>query len=139
MPRTMSVDSVDYTSMIAGDVDEEVAEKVRKARREKKHNKLCGCGGRVMCRNYRAILKNSAPVSEAMKKEKKASAVPMVPTVPTVPAAAAAAAPAAPAAPVNEKKSEKKKSEKKVNEKKVNEKKPKKVEDDGWVTIEKKH
>ena len=136
----MSVDSVDYTSMIAGDVDEEVAEKVRKARREKKHNKLCGCGGRVMCRNYRAILKNSAPVSEAMKKEKKASAVPMVPTVPTVPtAAAAAAAPAAPAAPVNEKKSEKKKSEKKVNEKKVNEKKPKKVEDDGWVTIEKKH
>lgn len=135
MPRTMSVDSVDYTSMIAGDVDEEVAEKVRKARREKKHNKLCGCGGRVMCSNYRAILKNSAPVSEAMKKEKKASAVPMVPTVPTVPtAAAAAAAPAAPAAPVNEKKSEKKKSEKKVNEKK-----PKKVEDDGWVTIEKKH
>ena len=131
----MSVDSVDYTSMIAGDVDEEVAEKVRKARREKKHNKLCGCGGRVMCSNYRAILKNSAPVSEAMKKEKKASAVPMVPTVPTVPtAAAAAAAPAAPAAPVNEKKSEKKKSEKKVNEKK-----PKKVEDDGWVTIEKKH
>ena len=138
----MSVDSVDYTSMIAGDVDEEVAEKVRKARREKKHNKLCGCGGRVMCSNYRAILKNSAPVSEAMKKEKKASAVPMVPMVPTVPtaaAAAAAAAPAAPAAPVNEKKSEKKKSEKKVNEKKVNEKKPKKVEDDGWVTIEKKH
>ena len=39
-PRTMSVDSVDYTSMMEGDVDEEVAEKVRKARREKKHNKL---------------------------------------------------------------------------------------------------
>ena len=32
--------------MIAGDVDEEVAEKVRKTRREKKHNKLCGCGGK---------------------------------------------------------------------------------------------
>ena len=36
----MSVDSVDYTSMMEGDVDEEVAELVRKAIREKKHNKL---------------------------------------------------------------------------------------------------
>ena len=70
----MSVDSVDYTSMIAGDVDEEVAEKVRKTRREKKHNKLCGCGGGLTRSNYRAILKNSAPVSEAMKKEKEEAA-----------------------------------------------------------------
>ena len=132
----MSVDSVDYTSMIAGDVDEEVAEKVRKTRREKKHNKLCGCGGGLTRSNYRAILKNSAPVSEAMKKEKEAPAVPLVPTAPAVPAAPAA--PAVPA-PVSEKKSEKKKSERKVNEKKMNEKKPKKTEEDGWVTIEKKH
>ena len=123
----MSVDSVDYTSMIAGDVDEEVAEKVRKTRREKKHNKLCGCGGGLTRSNYRAILKNSAPVSEAMKKEKEAPAVPLVPAAPAVPA------------PVSEKKSEKKKSERKVNEKKMNEKKPKKTEEDGWVTIEKKH
>ena len=132
----MSVDSVDYTSMIAGDVDEEVAEKVRKTRREKKHNKLCGCGGGLTRSNYRAILKNSAPVSEAMKKEKAAPAVPLVPAVP-----AASAVPAVPAvpAPVSEKKSEKKKSERKVNEKKMNEKKPKKTEEDGWVTIEKKH
>ena len=132
----MSVDSVDYTSMIAGDVDEEVAEKVRKTRREKKHNKLCGCGGGLTRSNYRAILKNSAPVSEAMKKEKEAPAVPLVPAVP-----AASAVPAVPAvpAPVSEKKSEKKKSERKVNEKKMNEKKPKKTEEDGWVTIEKKH
>ena len=129
----MSVDSVDYTSMIAGDVDEEVAEKVRKTRREKKHNKLCGCGGGLTRSNYRAILKNSAPVSEAMKKEKEAPAVPLVPAAPAVPAV-----PAVPA-PVSEKKSEKKKSERKVNEKKINEKKPKKTEEDGWVTIEKKH
>ena len=135
----MSVDSVDYTSMIAGDVDEEVAEKVRKTRREKKHNKLCGCECGLTRSNYRAILKNSAPVSEAMKKEKEAPAVPLVPTVPAVSAAPAApAAPTAPA-PVSEKKSEKKKSERKVNEKKMNEKKPKKTEEDGWVTIEKKH
>ena len=129
----MSVDSVDYTSMIAGDVDEEVAEKVRKTRREKKHNKLCGCGGGLTRSNYRAILKNSAPVSEAMKKEKEAPAVPPVPIAPAAPAV-----PAVPA-PVSEKKSEKKKSERKVNEKKMNEKKPKKTEEDGWVTIEKKH
>lgn len=132
----MSVDSVDYTSMIAGDVDEEVAEKVRKTRREKKHNKLCGWRGGVTRSNYRAILKNSAPVSEAMKKEKEAHAVPAAPAVPVVPTAAPAAAPAA---PVSEKKSEKKKSERKVNEKKVNEKKTKKADEDGWVTIEKKH
>lgn len=129
----MSVDSVDYTSMIAGDVDEEVAEKVRKTRREKKHNKLCGCGGGLTRSNYRAILKNSAPVSEAMKKEKESPAVPLVPAAPAAPAV-----PAVPA-PVSEKKSEKKKSERKVNEKKINEKKPKKTEEDGWVTIEKKH
>lgn len=129
----MSVDSVDYTSMIAGDVDEEVAEKVRKTRREKKHNKLCGCGGGLTRSNYRAILKNSAPVSEAMKKEKESPAVPLVPAAPVVPAV-----PAVPA-PVSEKKSEKKKSERKMNEKKMNEKKPKKTEEDGWVTIEKKH
>ena len=132
----MSVDSVDYTSMIAGDVDEEVAEKVRKTRREKKHNKLCGCGGGLTRSNYRAILKNSAPVSEAMKKEKESPAVQLVPTAPAVPAAPAVSAVPA---PVSEKKSEKKKSERKVNEKKMNEKKPKKTEEDGWVTIEKKH
>ena len=67
-------------------------------------------------RNYRAIIKNSAPVSETLKKETPA-----------------------PTPAASEKKSEKKKSEKKVSEKKVSEKKPKKTEDDGWVTVEKKH
>ena len=75
-------------------------------------------------RNYRAIIKNSAPVSETLKKETPA---------PT-PAPVATPAPAA-----SEKKSEKKNSEKKVSEKKVSEEKPKKTEDDGWVTVEKKH
>ena len=75
-------------------------------------------------RNYRAIIKNSAPVSKTLKKE----------TPTPTPAPVATPAPAA-----SEKKSEKKKSEKKVSEKKVSEKKPKKTEDDGWVTVEKKH
>lgn len=75
-------------------------------------------------RNYRAIIKNSAPVSDTLKKE----------TPTPTPAPVATPAPAA-----SEKKSEKKKSEKKVSEKKVSEKKPKKTEDDGWVTVEKKH
>lgn len=70
-------------------------------------------------RNYRAIIKNSAPVSETLKKETPA---------PT-PAPVATPAPAA----------SEKKSEKKVSEKKVSEKKPKKTEDDGWMTVEKKH
>ena len=70
-------------------------------------------------RNYRASIKNSAPVSETLKKE----------TPTPTPAPVATPAPAA-----SEKKSEKKKSEKKVSEKK-----PKKTEDDGWVTVEKKH
>ena len=36
-PRTMSVDSIDYTSMFYGEIDEEVAAKIRKDRKEKKH------------------------------------------------------------------------------------------------------
>lgn len=43
VPRSMSVDSVDYTNMIQGDLDEAVMEKVRKARRQHKHQpKLYG-------------------------------------------------------------------------------------------------
>ena len=37
----MSVDSVDYTSMFYGEIDEETATKIRKERKEKKRgNKL---------------------------------------------------------------------------------------------------
>ena len=82
----------------------------------------------MRCRNYRAIIKNSAPVSETLKKEVSVSEM-LKKEVP-----APTPAPAA-----SEKKSEKKKNEKKVSEKKVSEKKPKKTEDDGWVTVEKKH
>ena len=35
-PRTMSVDSIDYTSMFYGEIDEETANKIRKDRKEKK-------------------------------------------------------------------------------------------------------
>ena len=45
-PRTMSVDSVDYTSMFYGEIDEETANKIRKDRREKKRGgKLYELGG----------------------------------------------------------------------------------------------
>ena len=38
-PRTMSVDSIDYTSMFYGEIEEEAANQLRKERREKKHGK----------------------------------------------------------------------------------------------------
>ena len=122
VPRSMSVDSVDYTNMIQGDLDEALQEKVRKARRQHKHQPKL---------NYRSILKNSTPLPEATS--------------------APAAAPAAPVAPAQETKAPAKKETKPVakkpiekrgkkNEGKVQEKKSKpKTEDDGWKTIEKKH
>lgn len=39
-PRTYSVDSVDYTTMLMGDVDEEVKEEARRRRRNHKPRKL---------------------------------------------------------------------------------------------------
>lgn len=39
-PRTYSVDSVDYTTMLMGDVEEEVKEEARKRRRNRKPRKL---------------------------------------------------------------------------------------------------
>ena len=40
IPRTYSVDSVDYTTMLIGDMDEEVKMEVKKKRRERKPKKL---------------------------------------------------------------------------------------------------
>ena len=40
MPRTYSVDSLDYTTMLMGDVEEEVKEEVRRRRRNRKPRKL---------------------------------------------------------------------------------------------------
>lgn len=40
MPRTYSVDSVDYTTMLLGDVAEEVKAEARKRRRQRKGKKL---------------------------------------------------------------------------------------------------
>lgn len=40
MPRTYSVDSVDYTTMLVGDMEEEVKEEVRKKRKDRKQKKL---------------------------------------------------------------------------------------------------
>ena len=39
-PRTYSVDSVDYTTMLMGDVEEEVKTEARKRRRNRKPRKL---------------------------------------------------------------------------------------------------
>ena len=39
-PRTYSVDSVDYTTMLMGDVEEEVKAEARKRRRNRKPRKL---------------------------------------------------------------------------------------------------
>ena len=39
-PRTFSVDSVDYTSMVMGEIDEATTAQLRKERREKKQKKL---------------------------------------------------------------------------------------------------
>ena len=40
MPRTYSVDSVDYTTMLMGDMEEEEKEEVRKKRKEWKSHKM---------------------------------------------------------------------------------------------------
>ncbi len=39
-PRTYSVDSVDYSTMLMGDAEEEVKEEVRKRRKARKPRKL---------------------------------------------------------------------------------------------------
>ena len=38
-PRTLSVDSVDYTNMVAGEMEEEVANYVRKQRRQRRRRR----------------------------------------------------------------------------------------------------
>ena len=45
MPRTYSVDSVDYTTMLLGDIAEEVKAEARKRRRQRKGKKLWASGG----------------------------------------------------------------------------------------------
>ena len=37
IPRSLSVDSVDYTNMLRGEMDEEISEKIRKTRKQNKH------------------------------------------------------------------------------------------------------
>lgn len=159
----MSVDSIDYTSMLQGEMDEAVAESARKARREKKRAMKMGERGEAHARSYRNILKNSPPVGEAVAPSTKPAAVQTVSGANAANAANAtnAANPAStttgtnatnavsPASGTNgaegkkegkqhTKKSQKKAAEKKAAEKKAAEKV--KNEEDGWKTItEKKH
>ena len=75
----------------------------------------------VMCRNYRSILKNSVPVTEAVA---PVGNTPVVPPAPVAPKKETKPAP---------------KRGKKPQEKKIQEKKSKpKAEEDGWKTIEKR-
>ena len=37
VPRSLSVDSVDYTNMLRGEMDEETTEKIRRTRKQNKH------------------------------------------------------------------------------------------------------
>ena len=162
----MSVDSIDYTSMLQGEMDEAVAESARKARREKKRAMKMGERGEAHARSYRNILKNSPPVGEAVAPSTKPAAVQTVSGANAVNAANATNATNAsnaastttgtnatnavsPASGTNgaegkkegkqhTKKSQKKAAEKKAAEKKAAEKV--KNEEDGWKTItEKKH
>lgn len=159
----MSVDSIDYTSMLQGEMDEAVAESARKARREKKRAMKMGERGEAHARSYRNILKNSPPVGEAVAPSTKPAAVQTVSGANAANAANAAnpastttgtnattgANAVSPASGTNgaegkkegkqhTKKSQKKAAEKKAAEKKAAEKV--KNEEDGWKTItEKKH
>lgn len=162
----MSVDSIDYTSMLQGEMDEAVAESARKARREKKRAMKMGERGEAHARSYRNILKNSPPVGEAVAPSTKPAAVQTVSGANAANATNATNATNAsnaastttgtnatnavsPASGTNgaegkkegkqhTKKSQKKAAEKKAAEKKAAEKV--KNEEDGWKTItEKKH
>ena len=162
----MSVDSIDYTSMLQGEMDEAVAETARKARREKKRAMKMGERGDMHARSYRNILKNSPPVGEAVAPSTKpANAVSganasnganatngtnatnatngtnasnATNTNTTTPASGTNGAEGKKEGKQHTKKSQKKAAEKKAAEKKAVDKV--KNEEDGWKTItEKKH
>lgn len=158
----MSVDSIDYTSMLQGEMDEAVAETARKARREKKRAMKMGERGDTHARSYRNILKNSPPVGEAVAPSTKpaaasgssganaanaanasnatniATATGTSTTTTTNPASGTNGAEGKKEGKQHTKKSQKKAAEKKTAEKKTAEKV--KNEEDGWKTItEKKH
>lgn len=150
----MSVDSIDYTSMLQGEMDEAVAETARKARREKKRAMKMGERGDMHARSYRNILKNSPPVGEAVAPSTKpanavsganatnatnaSNASNATNTTTTTPASGTNGAEGKKEGKQHTKKSQKKAAEKKAAEKKAVEKV--KNEEDGWKTItEKKH
>ena len=162
----MSVDSIDYTSMLQGEMDEAVAETARKARREKKRAMKMGERGDMHARSYRNILKNSPPVGEAVAPSTKpanavsgasatnganavsganatnatnaSNASNATNTATTTPASGTNGAEGKKEGKQHTKKSQKKAAERKAAEKKAVEKV--KNEEDGWKTItEKKH
>lgn len=152
------MDSIDYTSMVAGEIDETTAETARKSRSEKKHGMKNGQrSSDSHCRSYRSILKNSPTVGEAVATSAKPATAPAVNAVNATNGANGANGANATNATnttsatsgtngaegKKEGKQHTKKSQKKAGEKKVAEKKAVekvKNEEDGWKTItEKKH
>lgn len=76
MPRTYSVDSVDYTTMLLGDVAEEVKAEARKRRRQRKGKKLWASGGLLRNSDFaKAIAKPKVEESskESVKESSKES------------------------------------------------------------------
>ena len=72
MPRTYSVDSVDYTTMLLGDVAEEVKAEARTRRRQRKGKKLWASGGLLRNSDFaKAIAKPK--VEESSKESVKES------------------------------------------------------------------
>ena len=72
MPRTYSVDSVDYTTMLLGDIAEEVKAEARKRRRQRKGKKLWASGGVLRNSDFaKAIAKPK--VEESSKESVKES------------------------------------------------------------------
>lgn len=72
MPRTYSVDSVDYTTMLLGDIAEEVKAEARKRRRQRKGKKLWASGGLLRNSDFaKAIAKPK--VEESSKESVKES------------------------------------------------------------------
>lgn len=72
MPRTYSVDSVDYTTMLMGDVEEEVKAEAKKKRRERKPKKLQESMENMTSSDYSKIMnKNNGMKEEEMRRKGK--------------------------------------------------------------------
>lgn len=70
MPRSYSVDSVDYTTMLMGDMPEEVKEEARKRRRNRKPRRLWERADGLIFRDYSKVLGNGSTSGESKTQKK---------------------------------------------------------------------